>query len=119
MIDSDGTKRKLVIRRRQCSVCKKIHHELPDILIPYKRHCAQTIIRIIRGDVGAVCCEDSTIIRIKAWWRACCLYFASVLASLREKYGVRFPANPAPGKIIRAVVNAHLWPPTRTAFLSG
>ena len=118
-IDGGGVKLTLVIRRVQCLSCKKIHHELPDILIPYKRHCANTIGKVIAGDAGDVCCEDSTIRRIGAWWAACLLYFESILTSLREKYEIIFSAHPAPKEIVRAVVNAHLWPSTRSAFLSG
>ncbi|WP_307545897.1 DUF6431 domain-containing protein [Paenibacillus sp. V4I5] len=28
----------LVIRRLHCSQCLKIHHELPDCIVPYKRY---------------------------------------------------------------------------------
>jgi hypothetical protein len=92
---------------------------LPDIVIPYKRHCSETIEKVIAGDSAEINCEESTIHRIKAWWGACKLYFESVIASLREKEGVKFSANPAPREIVRAVVNAHLWIHTRSACLSG
>jgi len=119
MIESDGTKRTLVIRRLRCRECQGIHHELPDILVPYKRHCVETIEKIIRGECVEVICEQSTIHRIRAWWAASILYFESVIASLREKLGVRFSERPAPREIVRAVANAHLWVQTRSAFLSG
>lgn len=88
-------------------------------MVPYKRHCIETIEAIITGDAGEVCCEESTIRRIRAWWAACQLYLESVIASLREKYVVAFSAIPAPREIVRAVVNAHLWVSTRSACLSG
>jgi len=119
VIDSDGTTRKLVIRRLRCKRCGRLHHELPDIIIPYKRHCAQTIERIISGRSAEVCCEESTIRRIKAWWAASRLYFESVLVSLWEKLGIVFSPSAAPREIVRAVANAHLWVHTRSAFLSG
>ncbi|MGI6467766.1 MAG: DUF6431 domain-containing protein [Syntrophomonadaceae bacterium] len=37
-IDSLGEKVILSIRRLRCVECKRIHHELPDMLVPYKRH---------------------------------------------------------------------------------
>ncbi|WP_267459278.1 DUF6431 domain-containing protein [Brevibacillus composti] len=33
-----GEVRLLVIRRLRCSQCQKIHHELPDCVVPYKRY---------------------------------------------------------------------------------
>ena len=118
-IDSDGIKRILVIRRLRCKDCRAIHHELPDILMPYKRHCAETVENVAAGKHDDVCCDDRTITRIKAWWESSRLYFEGALASLSEKYGVDFPRRPAPREIVRAVVNANLWIHTRSAYLSG
>lgn len=118
IIGSSGTPMTIILRRLRCKKCGKIHHELPDMIMPYKRHCAETIEKIIRGEPEGVCCEDSTIRRIRAWWAACRLYFESILASLEEKYGVIFEKS-APREIVRAAVNAHLWPHTRSAFAPG
>ena len=49
MIDSNGDKTALYIRRLCCHKCNRLHHELPDCLVPYKRHCAQTIEAVING----------------------------------------------------------------------
>ena len=48
IIDSGGEKVKLVIRRLRCERCKRIHHELPDCIVPYKRHCSETIEAVIK-----------------------------------------------------------------------
>jgi hypothetical protein len=105
----------LVIRRLRCKFCRVIHHELPDIVMPYKRHGANTIEKVIAGEGDWAHCAQGTIGRIRAWWSSCLLYFESVLASLREKYGLVFSVKSAPREIIRAVVNAHLWVHTRSA----
>ena len=118
VIGSDSEMMLLIIRRLRCGACRTIHHELPDIVIPYKRHCAETIEKIVSGDLDGVNCETRTICRIKAWWAACILYFESVLASLREKYGTIFSIKSAPKEIVRALVNSHLWLHTRSAFLT-
>ena len=120
IIADNGEKQTLVIRRLRCKECRKIHHELPDMVIPYKRHCAGTVERIVGGgDIGGMNCEESTIRRIRTWWATCRPYFENVLASLREKYGAVFSVGSAPREIVRAVVNAHLWVHTRSAFLPG
>ncbi len=36
IVNSETAKNTLVIRRLQCKTCGGIHHELPDIVIPYK-----------------------------------------------------------------------------------
>ena len=118
-IDEAGVKQILIIRRLRCKECRVIHHELPDMLVPYKRHCAVTVEKIIIEEVDDICCESHTIHRIRTWWAACQLYFDSIMASLCEKYGIVFTSDPAPREIIRAVVNAHLWIHTRSAYLSG
>jgi len=43
-------KTKLVIRRLYCENCDTLHSELPDKVIPYKRHARETIEAIINED---------------------------------------------------------------------
>jgi len=118
MIDTDGEVKILVIRRLRCRECDKIHHELPDILVPYKRHCAETIENIISGKAGETPCEERTSRKIMAWWITLSLYFKMVLASLNEKYKTTFSAQATPKEIVRAVANANLWIHTRSVFSS-
>lgn len=115
MIQADGSKIVLIIRRLRCSQCGKNHNELPDILIPFKRHCAETIENIIEGKTGTIYIEGSTISKIRAWWFSLLLYFQNILASLESKYGVRYPAVIKPREVARALANAHLWIHTRSA----
>ncbi|MCF8567984.1 DUF6431 domain-containing protein [Alicyclobacillus tolerans] len=65
-IQSSGKSVKLIIRRLQCRDCKKIHHELPDILVPYKRHESASIEQAMREVVPAVAADESTLYR----WRS-------------------------------------------------
>jgi len=117
LLNSAGDKEILVIRRLRCIICGKIHHELPDMIIPYKRHCAETVEKVVRGDVEDVCCDFRIEARIRAWWAAFRVYFESIRASLQMKYGAAFPPDPTPREIVRAVANANLWVHTRTAAM--
>ena len=119
IVENCGSKTKLFIQRLKCKLCGKIHHELPDIVTPYKRYSTEAVEKIIAGDTDEVACEDSTIRRIRVWWASCRLHFESVITSLTLKYGARFPGGPAPREMIRAAANANLWPSTRSAFLSA
>ena len=116
VIESGNNARTLIIRRLRCTSCRTIHHELPDMVMPYKRHCADTVEKIISGETKDLICYESTMRRLRAWWSACILYFESVLASLRAKYGVVFTVGSAPREVVRAVVNANLWTHTRSVF---
>jgi hypothetical protein len=117
--DSAGNKVMLIIRRLRCQTkkCSKIHHELPDRVIPYKRHCAETVEKVVNGDVNDACCDFVTENRIRVWWAGMYAYFQSVLESLNEKYGVAFPSKLTPREIVRAVVNANYWVHTRSASM--
>lgn len=63
---SSGEKVKLVIRRLYCEACRRIHHELPDRLVPYKRYDAENIEGAVserpRTDIAA---DESTLRRWK------------------------------------------------------
>jgi len=86
--------------------------------VPYKRHCAETIDKIITGKKGETTCGDSTINRLLAWWRVVLPYFLNVLASLAEQYGMTF-ANPTTAEIVRAVANNNFWAHTRSVLSPG
>ena len=118
-IDTDNSKKTLLIRRLRCASCGKIHHELPDILVPYKRHCAETIEDIINNEAEVAEYEESTVYRIRAWWRGLLVYIHGVLGSLKAKYGVAFSNPLKPKEVVRALANAHLYVATRSACTSG
>jgi hypothetical protein len=120
--NENNNKETIVIRRLCCNGCKKIHHELPDILIPYKRHCRETIEKILsenRKEVEEVECDESTVQKIKAWWSSMQLYFSSVMQSLSEKLEMKFTEPLKVREIVRAVANSHLWIHTRSVYPSG
>ncbi|MDR0324739.1 MAG: DUF6431 domain-containing protein [Oscillospiraceae bacterium] len=119
LIEAAGITQTLLIHRLQCPVCERIHHELPDIVVPYKRQCAETIINVIDGKLEDVCCDYGMIRRILAWWSALSVYFSGVLSSLWSKFGAVFSEPPRPKEIVRAVANANLWASTRSAQTSG
>jgi len=101
-------KKILIIRRLRCEDCKRIHHELPDCIVPYKRICAETIESITNGSDEAPC-ENRFISRILAWWLAVKAYFLNILKALAQKHGAFYQEPPAFKEIIRAVVNSNNW----------
>ncbi|MGL4523734.1 MAG: DUF6431 domain-containing protein [Bacilli bacterium] len=63
-----GTREVYRIRRLRCAYCERIHHELPDFLVPYKRHVASTIEEVLVKGTTTSACDESTIRRWLGWW---------------------------------------------------
>ena len=105
----DGVKQTFVIRRLKCEKCEPTHHELPDIFVPFKHYCVDTIEAIAVNGDKSVTPSPSTISRIKRWWQSIEMYFALIVVSLFVKYEVEFPATPSQKQVIRALVNSLSW----------
>jgi len=107
MIDAGGERVVLVVRRMKClnGNCGKIHHELPDVLIPYKMHTTIVFEKIIEQDTSEVPVEDSTIARIRAWFygRADALVGALIglYATLNRGSGIEL--SDLPGSILERI----------------
>ncbi|WP_052410173.1 DUF6431 domain-containing protein [Paenibacillus durus] len=136
-----GELRQLVIRRLRCAGCRRIHHELPDLLIPYKRYDSRCIEQAVTEPEASVtaCAETSTLRRWKVWFRVLSIYFILVLQALEARMSGLAPGSPeasdhlrmtsapafrqqGPGwlaRLVRPVANAHLWVHTRFAYLSA
>lgn len=67
-IKSDGSHHTLIIRRMRCISCRKIHHEIPDFLVPYKRYDNESIETTLTSENNlSVAAEKSTIKRWFSW----------------------------------------------------
>jgi hypothetical protein len=137
-ISDTGEKIALIIRRLRCKRCDRVHHELPDILVPYKRYCRESIEATITGNVPlTVAADESTILRWRSWFRGLANYFLGCLASIAIRNNntaaelIQLPPSPlqriwcyvgdAPGwlaRVVRPIANFNLWVHTRSAFLS-
>lgn len=126
---SSGERVQLVIRRLYCKTEKKIHHELPDILIPYKRYGADCIESVIIDHKKApVAVEESTIHRWRSWFFSWVTYALGCLQyiSLRFQLHVKEMSNPTRSilqsvgryvgetagwlkRIVRPIANSNLW----------
>jgi hypothetical protein len=128
----------LIIRRLRCELCRKIHHELPDILVPYKRYDVESIEGVVsepaRRDISV---DESTLSRWKIWFRAWAVYAEGCLQSISIRFNLpvantsgrpqsalhtlgRFVGT-ADGwlkRTVRPMVNSHFWLHTRSAFMS-
>ncbi|WP_437236236.1 DUF6431 domain-containing protein [Dehalococcoides sp. HCBD] len=130
----------LIIRRLRCKNCNRIHHELPDCLVPYKRYAAADIEQVL-AEVQPVelDADDATLYRLKKWFHSLAPYLLGCLRSISLWLDGNTVKEPSvlsqsvhqrighyvgyePGwlaRIVRPVVNANLWVHTRSAFLSA
>ena len=133
-----GEKRWLLIRRLHCADCNKIHHELPDVLVPYKRHEAQSIEQVIENrESASVAGDESTLNRWRAWFAGWAPYACGCLEALRQRFSLRVEASSSPtssalrglgryvgnaggwlARTVRPIANAHLYAATRSAWMS-
>lgn len=139
LYNAAGERKMLWIRRLRCLVCGRIHHELPDIVVPYKRFDSATIEAVIEQEAPlSAAADDSTIYRWRRWFLAVAWQLYSILRALSFRLGRPVEAVPAasqslllffrkfsgagPGwlaRVVRPVANTNNWPQTRSAFLSG
>ena len=117
-IEADGNKQIFVIRRLRCKDCGHVHHELPDLLVPFKRHCAETIEQVVSGGEPVSPLGKPTIRRIRNWWTEVSQYFLNILRTLEARHGVKLSASLKTSEIVRAVVNSHFWIHTRSVRMS-
>lgn len=127
-----GEIRYLKIRRLRCkrASCRRIHHELPNCLIPYKRYGAASIEQALGDAPITVAADNSTLYRWRRWFSAWAAYAAGCLASIAYRFGLSvtsFSSSPAPQTVlqhverfvgnlpgwlsrsVRSIVNDHSW----------
>jgi len=136
---SSGGRSILIIRRLRCESCSKIHHELPDLLVPYKRYDAESIEGVLneppRRDIAV---DESTLSRWKLWFASWVMYAQGCLQMISIRYNLpvenssdrpqsalqrlgQFVGNSDGwlSRIVRPIANSHLWIHTRSAFMSA
>lgn len=126
----DGSCIFLVVRRLRCLGCKKINHELPNMVIPHKHHESDTIACGLTEEVPpeADCCpvESSTISRWKHWLFNNHIFFEESLRIIQKRTNhvslpvlPLFPLNRQPQGWLRFLVyhlvNSGFWGHTRLA----
>lgn len=136
---NSGDKEKLIIRRLHCERCHKTHHELPDVLIPYKRYGVESIEQVVDDQTVDVPADESTLFRWRQWFQVWGAYAVGCMISIARRFQLDLAAEDTSGpprtvlqrigrkgkksgkwlaKIVRPIVNVHLWLQTRSAFLS-
>ena len=106
----------LLIQRQKCKDCGKIHHQLPDCVVPYKRFSLGIIEGVIRQPGAPTLIDEDTVKRILAWWALMAAYIIGAAPSIMEKHHIAIAPGQKLAAIVRALANSHLWPGTRSCF---
>lgn len=141
IVNGEGEMKLLVIRRFRCSQCRKIHHELPDCIVPYKRYESDCIEHVVTQSAQLLVApaDHATLGRWRLWFQQSVGYWEGALRALAARYNldpVKDASTPsqsaylrlgrlvgdAPGllaRVVRPIANANLWLHTRSACLSA
>ena len=114
---ADGN-RKLSLKVWYCPECHRSHRELPDSIIPYKRHCADTYIRVYESasaDELDCSIDEKTIRRIRVWVEVFLKFAADILLRLKTEHPGMMtnkdvtPSVSALKYFVRIIVNTNEW----------
>jgi hypothetical protein len=135
----DGARQVLIIRRLRCDACARVHHELPDCLLPCRRYdTARFEAFATEGVTAAVAAEPSTFTRWQAWFRAWIPYVQRCWVVLQARQRIPATAGALPwltslptrapwapssavrwlAAVVQRLVNEALWVQTRSASLT-
>lgn len=134
--DGNGDWKILVIRRLRCGnpLCRRIHAELPDFLVPYKRYQISAIESVLTGTAQVAPLEESTRQRWRRWYRILRDHLLGVAASVRRHLqetvrtllaSPNLSTNTTPSRdgpnlteLVRLTVNTGNWITTRSAMVT-
>ena len=126
-----------IIRRLRCKGCGRIHHELPDLLVPYKRYEAACLESAVsKRHASDIAADESTLYRWHVWFEKCWQYWVNCLSTIASRTGNTLEALSVPSssalqrighyvgqgvgwlaRVVRPIVHSQLWVHTRSAFL--
>ena len=106
----------LLIQRHKCKNCGKIHHQLPDCIVPYKRYSLEIIEDIIKHPDTPSLIDEETVKRILNWWVLMVAYIKGAALSVAKKYQTEISPDKKLAEIVRILVNCNLWPGTRSCL---
>lgn len=72
----------------RCEQCQRIHHELPDILVPYKRYDRDSIEKMITEPSPSVAADESTLRRIRNWFSVWIVYALHALSAMEKRLAI-------------------------------
>jgi len=134
--DGNGDRHCLSLRRLRCGnkQCRRIHTELPDSLIPYKRYAASVVEAVLSGTADNAPEEETTRRRWREWYRRLSGHFQGVVTAVRRHLEeiartllaspkrticeAHLSDEPVLAELVRLTVNTGNWITTRSAMVT-
>ena len=112
----NGEVKRLLLRRLRCPKCHRLHTELPDFLVPYKRYSRESIEGVIAGSKTGAPDDERTRSKIRRWYSRIRAYLDGVWQRLVNQKFASPQKIPTFLELVRAAVNSGFWIPTRTGI---
>ena len=111
----------LLLRRLRCRHCKKLHTELPDFLVPYKRYSRECIEDVLAQSRAGEPDDERTRSKIRRWYRQIRSYLDGIWKRLVTQTFASPKKIPSFLEMVTAAVNSGFWTthpngPVRTAI---
>ena len=111
----------LLLRRLRCRHCKKLHTELPDFLVPYKRYSRECIEDVLAQSRAGEPDDERTRSKIRRWYRQIRSYLDGIWKRLVTQTFASPKKIPNFLEMVTAAVNSGFWTthpngPVRTAI---
>lgn len=104
-----GGKIVLLLRRLRCTQCKKLHTELPDFLLPYKRYSRKSIEDVLSGSRTGAPDDERTRGKIRRWYRQIRSYLDGIWKRLVNQTLASPKKIPSFLAMVTAAVNSGFW----------
>lgn len=65
VIDSEGNRRRYILKRVYCPKCNKLHMVVPEFIFPFKHYDKKVIKSVQQGENDCCCADNSTLYRWK------------------------------------------------------
>ena len=109
LIDQEGAKHTYRLRRLRCKECNRMHTELPDLIVPYKRHSAAVIVSVTEDKDTSVPYEERTRQKIRAWCKKVATHLRGVWQRLVASGFASPQIVPDFIHLVRVTVNSGYW----------
>ena len=111
----------LLLRRLRCRHCKKLHTELPDLLVPYKRYSRECIEDVLAQSRAGEPDDERTRSKIRRWYRQIRSYLDGIWKRIVNQTFASPKKIPSFLEMVTAAVNSGFWTthpngPVRTAI---
>jgi len=99
----------LLLRRLRCKHCQRLHTELPDFLVPYKRFCRESIEDVLAKSRTGAPDDERTRSKIRKWYSRIRIFLDGIWQRLVNQKFASPQKIPTLLELVIAAVNSGFW----------